>query len=65
MLKCVCVGTLHLFTAFNDTTAQVATGFGVDHGGHVFLCLQISEELLTTLSLLPVHTHRQTHTQFK
>ena len=35
----------NLLTAFDDTAAEVPTGFGVDHGGHVLFGHEISEEL--------------------
>lgn len=46
----------HLLAAGDGAAAQVSAGFGVDHGGNVFLRHQVSEELLTALRLLPVHT---------
>lgn len=46
-------GLHHLFTASDGATAEVSTGFGIDHGGHVFLCHQVSEKLLTAFHLLP------------
>lgn len=39
----------HLFTPFNDTTAQVSTGLWVDHGK----CLLVNKEFLTAFCLFP------------
>lgn len=52
--------TPDLLTAGDGAAAQVSTGFGVDHGGNVFLRHQVGEELLTALRLLPVkHKHTE------
>lgn len=42
----------HLFTPFNDTTAQVSTGLWVDHG-NLPLYLLVNKEFLTAFCLFP------------
>lgn len=42
-----------LLAAFDDAAAQVAAGLRVDHGADVLFLLQIKEELLVALRLLP------------
>lgn len=42
-----------LLTAFDDATAKVPTGFWIDHGGNMLLGLQVKEEFLAALRLLP------------
>lgn len=52
--------TRHLLAAGDGAAAEVSTGFGVDHGGNVFLCHEVGEKLLTALGFLPVeHKHTQ------
>lgn len=46
--------TPYLLAASHHAAAEVAAGFGVDHGGHVLLALQVSEVELSPLGLLPV-----------
>lgn len=44
-----------LLTALDDATAKVSTGLWVYHGGNVLLGLQIKEEFLVALCLLPAY----------
>lgn len=42
-----------LLTAFDDATAKVPTGFWIDHSSYMLLGLQVKEEFLAALRLLP------------
>lgn len=42
-----------LLTAFDDATAKVPTGFWIDHSSYMLLGLQVNEEFLAALRLLP------------
>lgn len=44
----------HLLTALDDAAAEVATGFWVDHSGHMLLGHQICVKLLAALCLFPI-----------
>lgn len=46
--------TLYLLTASYHAAAEVAAGFGVDHGGDILLALEVCEVEFPPLSLLPV-----------
>lgn len=50
--------TSYLLTASHHTTAEVATGLGVDHGGDILFALEVCEVELSPLGLLPVRTRR-------
>lgn len=43
----------YLLTAFYDTTAKMAAGFGIHHSGDMLLSLQVNEEFLAAFCLFP------------